>query len=35
MASLDVSHRQECLMKTQELKHHVMELEKQVRLVPV
>ena len=32
LAALDISHRQECLIKTGELKHHVKELEKQVRL---
>jgi len=31
LASLDVNHRQECLVKTAELKHHVKELEKQVQ----
>jgi hypothetical protein len=30
LAALDISHRQECLIKTGELKHHVKELEKQV-----
>lgn len=30
LAALDISNRQECLHRTQELKHHVKELEKQV-----
>lgn len=37
LASLDASHRHECLARTGELKHHVKELEKQVlvRLIKV